>query len=295
MRAIPAALKTKLDAGVTTLCSCWRIDPAAGAPLGFTDHDQNLSFDGVMFEADSGFTASAMESGLGLSVDNSAATGALKSARINEADIRRGLYDGAKVRRWLVDWTEPTSRVLMFSGEIGEITHGPLAFEVELRGLSERLNRPVGRNYLRVCDAGFGDGRCGVDATAATYLGKGVVADVIDSRTIVASGLGAFATDWFQDGDLRWTGGANAGGAARVRAHVAELGGARIILDRDAVDPMTVGDAFDVVAGCDKRLETCRQKFANVARFRGFPYLPGDGWLAAYPVEGEAHDGGPRG
>ncbi|MEZ5853946.1 MAG: phage BR0599 family protein [Hyphomicrobiaceae bacterium] len=30
--------------------------------------------------------------------------------------------------------------------------------------------------------------------------------------------------------------------------------------------------------GCDKRLETCRTKFANAANHRGFPHMPGNGF-----------------
>ena len=63
-------------------------------------------------------------------------------------------------------------------------------------------------------------------------------------------------------------------------------------------DPQTpapeVGAAFEIFAGCDKRLETCREKFQNVPNFRGFPFTPGDSWVAAYPVEGGVYDGGSR-
>jgi uncharacterized phage protein (TIGR02218 family) len=39
--------------------------------------------------------------------------------------------------------------------------------------------------------------------------------------------------------------------------------------------PIAAGDAFTIVAGCDRRLESCRQKFANVLNFRGEPFIPG--------------------
>ncbi len=46
--------------------------------------------------------------------------------------------------------------------------------------------------------------------------------------------------------------------------------------------------------GCDKRLATCRGRFGNVLNFRGFPTIPGDDFLTAYPRDGERHDGGAR-
>jgi uncharacterized phage protein (TIGR02218 family) len=35
------------------------------------------------------------------------------------------------------------------------------------------------------------------------------------------------------------------------------------------------GDTFDLDPGCDKLLGTCKDKFANVKNFGGFPYIPG--------------------
>jgi uncharacterized phage protein (TIGR02218 family) len=43
--------------------------------------------------------------------------------------------------------------------------------------------------------------------------------------------------------------------------------------------PVAPGDAFVVTAGCDKTLATCRDRFANVANFRGFPHMPGTDFL----------------
>ncbi|MFD2844660.1 phage BR0599 family protein [Paracoccus cavernae] len=41
------------------------------------------------------------------------------------------------------------------------------------------------------------------------------------------------------------------------------------------------GDQVRLSAGCDKRAETCRLKFANFLNFRGFPHLPTEDWLLA--------------
>ena len=147
MREIPAAMQAQLDEGATTFCQCWRIDRNYLSPLGFTDHDENIAFDGVTFEAASGFEASGVERSLGLAIDNASATGVLTSEKITETDIQGGVYDGARIRQWLVDWRDPTNRLLTFKGDIGEIRRGERAFEVELRGLSERLNRPGGVTF----------------------------------------------------------------------------------------------------------------------------------------------------
>ena len=46
------------------------------------------------------------------------------------------------------------------------------------------------------------------------------------------------------------------------------------------------GDLVRLEAGCDKRMETCRLKFSNLLNFQGFPDIPGDDWVMAYPGRG---------
>ncbi|MCB1396167.1 MAG: phage BR0599 family protein, partial [Rhodobacteraceae bacterium] len=52
------------------------------------------------------------------------------------------------------------------------------------------------------------------------------------------------------------------------------------------------GDTIRLTAGCDKRFETCRIKFANTLNFRGFPHVPREDWLMATPRLGDANSGG---
>ena len=58
------------------------------------------------FEADAGFTASSLESSLGLSVDNLEADGALQSDMLDEARLRAGDFDHAEVEMWRVNWQD---------------------------------------------------------------------------------------------------------------------------------------------------------------------------------------------
>ena len=51
------------------------------------------------------------------------------------------------------------------------------------------------------------------------------------------------------------------------------------------------GDGFVIRAGCDKRLETCRDRFANVLNFRGFPNIPGQDAVLRYAAKGDANQG----
>ena len=68
-----------LQTRTTHVCRCWAVARKDGVTLGFTDHDQPLSFDGINFAADTGLSALALQQTTGLSVDNTEAVGALSS------------------------------------------------------------------------------------------------------------------------------------------------------------------------------------------------------------------------
>jgi uncharacterized phage protein (TIGR02218 family) len=57
---------------------------------------------------------------------------------------------------------------------------------------------------------------------------------------------------------------------------------------------LSAGDRVRVEAGCDKRMESCRLKFANLANFQGFPDIPGEDWMMAVPRSGNPNSGGSR-
>jgi uncharacterized phage protein (TIGR02218 family) len=110
-------------------------------------------------------------------------------------------------------------------------------------------------------------------------------------RSLTASGLAGFSGGWFTLGRLTWTSGANAGRTAEVASHQLVSGVRHIALLEAPVRPIEAGDGFVVRAGCDKRLETCRDRFANVVNFRGFPHIPGQDTVIRYPNRGDANAG----
>jgi uncharacterized phage protein (TIGR02218 family) len=294
MKTISPDLQAHLNSGTTTLCWCWKIVRNDAMTLGFTDHDVAVVFDGVTYEAVSGFTASEVQSTLGLAVDNLTVLGALSSSTINESDLAAGLYDNATIEIWRVNWAAPEQRVLMRKGNLGEVKRGKTAFQAEVRGLAHLLNQPVGRAYGYSCDADLGDARCTIDLSNPLYRGAGTVAAITDARRFTASGLDAFADQWFSGGKLTWTSGANADRAMEVKRH--GVVGSRVSLElwQPMSEAIAVGDAFIVTAGCDKQFGTCKAKFANAVNFRGFPYMPGNDAVTSYPTQSQSLDGSSR-
>ncbi|MBY6115458.1 DUF2163 domain-containing protein [Mameliella alba] len=290
-----AELDTHLQAGLTTVARAWALTRKGGQRLGFTDHDRDLSFDGLVFRADSGLSARALSQATGLSVDNTEAMGALSANAISELDIAAGRYDGAEVVAWLVNWADVSARRILFRGTIGEIRRGDGAFHAELRGLTEALNRPVGRVYQRPCTAVLGDRDCGFDLLAGGYVHEGALVSVEDNRAFLVGALADFATGWFQRGKLELLSGAGQGIVAAIKQDFQRSDGARVI---EVWEPLRVaieaGDQVRLTAGCDKRFETCRLKFGNQLNFRGFPDLPEEDWITVHPSYAKRLNGGSR-
>lgn len=127
------------------------------------------------------------------------------------------------------------------------------------------------------------DGGVTWTARQAWTLGGRVLSSP-DRQTIQAEnllGIGSFATGWFEGGVLVFETGANAGVARDVVDWTAATRTAGLFLPLPYA--VAVGDVFRIQPGCDKRLVTCRDKFANRLNFRGEPFVPGGNVLIDTP------------
>lgn len=279
-----------LETGSTTLCRCFRLTRADGALMGFTDHDDDVAFDGLTHLASAALTASEASSKLGLSPDEMEVSGALSDEAITEIDVLAGAYDGAAVEVWDVDWATPAVRKLLGRYTIGEITRGGLGFRVELRSLAATINRAEGRVHTTLCDARrLGDGRCRLDLTNWRGLGTVLRAQGLE---VVLSGLDGFETGYFDRGIIQWTGGDNLGSDGDVRVSALSGNETTLSLWRNPARVIAVGDTLTVTAGCDRTGATCRSRFDNLINFRGFLHMPGDAFLRERGSEGDPNQTG---
>ncbi|APE43811.1 hypothetical protein BOO69_10595 [Sulfitobacter alexandrii] len=292
MAGIDAALQEHLESGHTTLCHAWRITRSDGVTFAFTDHDLPLVMEGAEYRADTGLTARALVQTTGLSVDNTEALGALSDMSLREDEIEQGRFDGAEVVCWLVNWTDVAQRKVLFRGHIGEIRRAGGAFRAELRGLSETLNRSYGRVYQKPCTAVLGDGDCRFALDTPGYAEARPVQDVSDMRSFMWDGFQGFEAGWFTRGRLEVLDGP-AQGLWGIVKHDRFDGPQRVVeLWEPLHGPVGSGTLVRLVAGCDKRMETCRLKFDNIVNFQGFPDLPGEDWIVAVPRSTAPNTGG---
>jgi uncharacterized phage protein (TIGR02218 family) len=288
VKTVSTDLAEALASRVTTLATLWRVTLADGRVLGFTDHDRPLVVDGVTHRAATGLGASEVVARADLSIGGGEIDGALDSETITVADLEAGLWDGAAIEIELVDWSAPDRRLLLRRGVLGDVSRLDGAFRAEVRSLAHRLDETRGRLFQHGCDADLGDARCG--ATLAWHAAT--VVAVRDRRRLVLSGVESIDEGNFDRGLLTVVDGAAAGARREIRVHRAEPDGTGIELWQALTETVAVGDRVRVAEGCDKRFETCRDRFAAAVRFRGFPHLPGNDFLIASPSSGMVADGG---
>lgn len=288
MIPVPAAMQTALEGGATHHAWCWRVTRRDGAAFGFTDHDAPILFDGLTHAPQTGFSPGETRRALGADASELSLFGAIDDDRLVAADIDDGLWDGAEVRVFRVDWRDPAERVQTFRGEIAAVARRGAAFEADVTGLSARLNRRIGRSLGRACDALLGDTRCGKDISAAPYRIEATVAGGDTHGLTVEAPDAPAEPGWFAGGLLGVDG----------RDHLIEgdrLEGPRRRLSfAGAVPALAPGSGIVLSAGCDKTFASCLTKFSNQANFRGFPHMPGDDLLLRRAADEPLRDGGSR-
>ncbi|SFZ85871.1 phage conserved hypothetical protein BR0599 [Devosia enhydra] len=293
MRVFADTFADHIASGATTLATCWRIARSDGVVLGFTDHDRPLAFEGTDFLPTSGLEGGEVARKLGAQIDTGEVAGVIASDAIAEADILLGRYDGARVETYRVNWRAPETRALMAVATIGEIVREDGAFRAELRSGQAALGRVSGRICQPLCDAELGDARCGVDVSAPALRAELEVLAVLDRYRLQVAGLSGFAPGWFTLGRAQWTSGGRSGIVDRIISQ-SRQGEADVLGFAEPVGERVVaGDLLVVIAGCDRRFATCREKFANAVNFRGFPHVPGSDLLLRYPRSGDVLDGRP--
>jgi uncharacterized phage protein (TIGR02218 family) len=292
MLPLSPSMQAKLDQRATTFCHCWRLSRGDAAVMGFTDHDRDLIFNGVAFRANTGLSASQLEANVGFAPGSGEAAGALSDDSLTETDLSNGLYDGASVETWLVDWNDVADRVLLDVATIGEVRRGERAFSAELRSSAHLFDQRQGRAFQRSCSADLGDARCGLDLMAPHLHATGVIAGFAGG--VIDIDLSeSFDSGFFAGGALTFTSGANENARFAIKSHRQENLRAIVTTWTPPGGAISSGDAVLMTAGCDKSPTTCRTKFGNIVNFRGFPHMPGNDRVIAYPSAlAPAMDGG---
>ncbi|HVA15464.1 MAG TPA: DUF2163 domain-containing protein [Stellaceae bacterium] len=187
----------------------------------------------------------------------------------------QGAFDGAELqleRAFMASYGDTsTGTVIMFVGRVAEIDLGRAVATFTINSHLELLNLQLPRNLWQPgCVNSLGDASCGVNLASFSIAGSAAAGS---SASVVAASLSQ-VTGYFDQGKIAFSSGANAGLTRSVKSWIAGSPGS-IALLAPFPNAAASGDAFAIYPGCDKTLGAngCA-KFANTARFKGYPYVP---------------------
>ena len=277
MKSASTQLAAHVVGESTTLATCWKVSRRDGMVLGFTDHDQDVTVDGLLYQASTGYTRSAIHTISDLSVDNLDIESALNSDTLSADDLRAGLWDGAEIEIFFVNWQDLTQgKIVLKRGTIGHVELQDAVFKAELRGMTQQLQQQIVELFTPDCRADLGDSRCKVDLSALTVIGS--VTAATDQYGFTDS-TRSEADDYWNGGLVTWTSGANQGHKMEIGTFTA--GVFSLYLPMSGV--IAVGDTYSLRPGCDKSFTTCKTRYNNGNNFRGEPYIPGTDVVYNYP------------
>lgn len=286
MKVIPIALAAHYATGSTTYADAMVITRTDGQIFRFTGTDRDSVIGGQTYSAAQGLDASSIVQSAGLSVDNLELTTIDDGTLFDVLDINAGIWRNAKFLIFRYNYESPSDGIdPLLAGTFGEITTMQSSIKIELRGLQQGLQQTVGNVSTKTCRARLadyptpaGNNLCRLEPEPWTVTGS---ITSVTSQGVFADSGRAEAEDWFTEGIIEFTSGANAGLPAKVR----KFASGQFELSIPMVFDVEVGDTYTVIAGCTKRwAEDCVAKFDNGINFQGEPHRPGIDALTASPV-----------
>jgi len=272
-RAISLALKNHFGGDVRTIAPCWKLVRQDSTVMGFTGHDKDIEYDSVTYAAATGFLPTAVSQNAALSVDNLEAMSFLDSEAITETDVEAGLYDGAEIDIFLINYADTTMGVvyLVKGFKLGEVKVADHTASAEIRGLAAKLQQEMLELVSPDCRATLGDYRCGVDVEGL-YTVAGTVTTATDRSTLIDTGR-TETEDVFAYGLLTFTSGVCDGFSMEVKSY--DPATDTIVLFLPMPYQFEVGDTYSLTYGCDGSPDTCKNTFDNFVNFQGEPAVPG--------------------
>lgn len=275
MKTLASGLATMAAQPVTTWACGLRITRPDATIIGLTSHDVDVTISSVLYKAFPGLQASDLAMSGGLNVDNLELTTLHDGTVFTDADVRSRKWVNSKFLLFRYNWASPTDGIdSLIAGVFGDMQIRNGSVVAELFGLQFYLQQTVGPVSSKLCRnrLGVNDGVHSIcNVAMGPFTASGTVTTATSDWAFTASAL-AQAADYFGAGEVRWLTGNNAGVTSIVKVHAA---GGLFTIATPVQQPIQVGDTFNALAGCRKRLiEDCKTKFNMVLQFNGEPHRP---------------------
>lgn len=281
MRSASAGLIDDIANRCTSLCRIWTLTRVDGTIFRFTDCDRPVIYSGNTYRSDLTFTTSAIFLAASFaSAQNVTMMVMTADDGISQDDLRQRRYQGATCLIEAINYRNTANgTMVLFAGTVGkqELCDKSVA-RIEFIPKSGSTAGAFGAEvYSATCRNSFGDANCTKDLEA---LKASFTLTVISGSVLTAVAFGGQAVNYWSLGFIKWLTGNNAGLITQVAAST----GSTVTIVEIPGKAIQVGDTGEIKPGCDHVIETCLNKWNNVANFRGEPDVPEIGFLPFTPV-----------
>lgn len=159
--------------------------------------------------------------------------------------------------------------IVWFYGRVAETDVGRSRIEMKVKSLLNLLaqQQMPRRLYQAACTHVFGDAMCTFNRAS---MAADVTAEAGSTQAAIVTSLSPSPATLYDQGTVVATSGANAGQTRTI----AQLSGGSVTLLKAWLEPVAVGDGFQLLPGCDHTVATCQNAFNNLIHYGGFPYIP---------------------
>ena len=251
---------------------CLRIVPLWGATVYLTDHVRDVVLGANTYKTDSGYEFSGLALEDNMSPGVLDLSGVANIAGIDMDEIVAGVFDGARVYAFATTWNAPVvDEEPLGVAILGKTKLDDDRYTIEMMMLIDALNQTVGKTYTANCQKAFGGQEfagCKIALGPITVTGT---LSHVTSNSIFRDSTRAEAADYFGEGTIAFTTGANAGlKPIKIKDHAAD---GTIEVHEAFHYPVAVGDAYTLIPGCRHRIEDCRDKWNNIVNFGGYSFI----------------------
>ena len=251
---------------------CLRIVPLWGDPVYLTDHVRDVVLGANTYKTDSGYEFSGLALEDNMSPGVLDLTGVANIAGIDMDEIVAGVFDGARVYAFATTWNAPVvDEEPLGVAILGKTKLDDDRYTIEMMMLIDALNQSVGKTYTANCQKEFGGtGFAGCQVALGPITVTGTLTDVT-SNSVFRDSTRTEAADYFGEGTVEFTTGANAGlKPIKIKEYAAD---GTITVHEAFHYPVANGDAYTLVPGCRHRQEDCRDKWSNIVNFGGYSFI----------------------
>lgn len=277
MKSASPSLIDLLDSNQFIMADLYTLTTVTGVVSRYTDYDIDLVVGGHVFDSQGPMLSrSRVRTVVGIEVDSldltiqANETHLLMGAPILQIAHNGGL-DGARLQLERIFMGAPgdtsAGTLILFEGRVSDVQVSRTEAKLTIKSDIELLNIKMPRNlYQPGCLNTLFDSGCGL--TKSTWGVPGTVSNGATVSDIPCSLAQSAA--YFDAGTITFTSGGNAGVTRTVKRYQP----GQIVPSLPFKSAPQPGDSFIAYPGCDKTQAACQSKFANLARFRGFPYVP---------------------